>query len=318
MSGFLLSATALTDLVLVVEDAIESSTDAFLLECLRGMHCLRNLNLSIISKPLDHPSQNSVPKDTVQMPNLTHFLFIGQNTFLNNLMAGFSAPSLQNVCFWIFDSLPILHIPRFIDGLSEQYCTVNLTFDGHREGDFCLSLLTHSRDIDHLKPSFLFHTNRFPESIESITSSSMSSTKLAAAENLALIFSLNTATVSELLHHFPLRQFLRQFRSVKMLRLDPFVPEVALSLQQDDGAAFLPLLEEIELSVPSISRSAEGPDEEYQHRAAAELAAFEPFVSAREKTGRPVNVFHGEMLRPIEEKCECASSYSRGWNAVIH
>jgi hypothetical protein len=89
---------------------------------------------------------------------------------------------------------------------------------------------------------------------------------------------------------------LQYVRGVKVLRLDPFVPEVALSLQQDDEA-LSPLLLEIEISAPPISRSTKGPDEECQHRAAAELAAFEPFVCAREQTGRPVNVFHREMPR---------------------
>jgi hypothetical protein len=103
----------------------------------------------------------------------------------------------------------------------------------------------------------------------------------------------------------PLRGFLRQFRSVKVLRVDPLVPEVALALQQDNGESFLPLLEEIVLSAPPISRSTIGPDEEYQHRAAAELAAFKPFVSARERAGRPVYVFHREM--PIKENFKCVS-----------
>ena len=162
MSGFSLSATALTDLVLTLETAIEPSIEMTLLASLREMHCLCNLGVSITGEPLDHPSQHSVPKDTVTMPELTRFRYIGQNTFLNNLMAGISAPSIQNVCFYLLNSLPILHIPRFIDGLREPRCTVNATFNGHGEDNFRLSLLTHSRDIDHFKPSFLFHTNRVP------------------------------------------------------------------------------------------------------------------------------------------------------------
>jgi len=298
VSGFLLSATALTDLMLLVDAGIESSTEASRLAFLRGMHCLRNLDLSILPNPLDYdyPSQHSVPKDTVPMSELTRFHYIGHNTFLNNLMAGFSAPSLQDVHFMLCDLLPILHIPRFIDGLREPYRTVNVTFNGNRRDDFGLSLLTHSEDMDHFKPPFRLHTNHFPQSIEPITSSSMSSTKLATAEELALFFP-DTVMVTGWQHDFPLREFLRQFRSVKVLRLDPFVPEVALSLRQDDGEAFLPFLEEIELSARPISRSAKGPDEEYQHCAAAELVAFEPFVSTREQTGRPVKVFHREMPR---------------------
>ncbi|KAI0269723.1 hypothetical protein BGY98DRAFT_280098 [Russula aff. rugulosa BPL654] len=207
-------------------------------------------------------------------------------------MAGFSVPSLQDVFFLLCNLLPILHVPRFIDGLREQYRTVNVAFNRDAMADFRLSLLTHSKDVDHFKPSFRFHTNRFPESMESIISSSMPSIKLATAEELVLLF---LGTVIQWQNDFPLCKFLRQFRSVKVLRLDPFVPEVALSLQQDDGEGLLPLLEEIELSAPPISRSTKGPDEEYQHRAAAELAAFDPFVSARKQIGRPVNVSHREM-----------------------
>jgi hypothetical protein len=99
MSGFLLSATALTDLVLTVETAIDPSIEMSLLASLRGMHCLCNLDVSITGEPLDHPSQHSAPKDTVTMPELTRFRYVGQNTFLNNLMARISAPSLQMFAF---------------------------------------------------------------------------------------------------------------------------------------------------------------------------------------------------------------------------
>jgi hypothetical protein len=298
VSGFLLSARALTDLVLQLDTANEPSTETPLLACLRGMHRLRNLDLSTfkLPTPLDYASQHSVPEDIFPMSELTRFHYIGCNSFLNNLMAGFSAPSLQDVDFVLCNLLPILHIPRFIDGLREQYPTVKVTFNRNSRGDFRLSLLTHSRDIDHFKPSFRFHTTHFPKSIEPITSSNMSSIKLATAEELALLFS-HTAIVAEWQHDFPLCEFLRQFRSVKVLRLDPFVPEVALSLQQDDGEALLPLLEDIELSAPPISRSTKDPDDEYQHRAAAELAAFEPFVSARERAGRVVKVCHCEQTQ---------------------
>jgi hypothetical protein len=213
-------------------------------------------------------------------------------------MSRLSAPSLQDVYIMLCDLnlSPILHLPRFIDGLREQYRTVNVTFNRTSSDDFRLSL-THSGDIDHFKPSFRLLTNNFPESIKPIVSSSMSSTTLATAEELALFFH-DATMVTEWQHDFPLREFLRLFRSVKVLRLDPFVPEVALSFQQDDGEALLPILEQIELSVPPISQSTEGPDEEYHRRTAAELAAFEPFVSAREQTGCPVKIFHREMPQP--------------------
>ncbi len=295
VSGLLLSATALTDLSLLVDSISEPSAEITLLTCLRGMHCLRNLDLSLVYGPLDSPPlQHSAPKDVVQMSELTRFHYIGHNTFLNNLMAGFSAPSLQDVRFMLCNLLPILHLPRFIDGLREQYRSVNVTLNSTRAADFRLSLLTHFEDImiDDFKPSFRFHTNHSPESIKPI--SSISSTKLAAAEELTLFFP-HVGIPKEWEHVFPLREFLRQFRSVKVLRVDPFVPEVALALMQDNEGAVFPVLEEIELL---ISRSTSGPDEEHRRRRAAEeLGAFEPFVSVREQAGRPVKVSHRELPR---------------------
>ena len=110
------------------------------------------------------------------------------------------------------------------------------------------------------------------------------------AEELAL--NLPSSDMTEWDDVFSLREFLRQFRSVRVLRVrvlrvNPFVREVGLYLRQDDGEAILPVLEEIELSTRySLA------DEEYQRHAADELATFEPFVSARERAGRIVKVYH--------------------------
>lgn len=100
------------------------------------------------------------------------------------------------------------------------------------------------------------------------------------------LLSPHTAMVAE---RQQLHDFLQQFRSVTMLRLDPFNSDVALSLQQG-GEFLLPFLNEIEISAPSISQSTEGADEEYQRCVLQATAAFEPFVSARERAGRLVKV----------------------------
>ena len=65
--------------------------------------------------------------------------------------------------------------------------------------------------------------------------------------------------------------------------------EVGLYLQQDDGEAMLPQLEEIELRTYLTGYS----DREYQRfvSMAQALATFEPFVSARERAGRIVKVY---------------------------
>jgi hypothetical protein len=107
--------------------------------------------------------------------------------------------------------------------------------------------------------------------------------KLAVAEELALCFPHSCMTDCS----FSLREFLRQFRSVRVLRVDPFIRDVGLSLQQDDGETILPVLEEIEVSTLRLTKKS---DEEYECQAAKALAAFEPFLSACKRAGRLVKV----------------------------
>jgi hypothetical protein len=86
-------------------------------------------------------------------------------------------------------------------------------------------------------------------------------------------------------HVFSTREFLRQLRSVTVLRVNPFVWHVGVHLKhdQDNEEAILPVLEQVELI---ISRSIRSPDM-YQRRKADALAAFEPC----ERAGRPVKVY---------------------------
>ena len=78
-------------------------------------------------------------------------------------------------------------------------------------------------------------------------------------------------------------EYLRQFRSVTVFRVNPsrLVREVGRHLQQDDGEAILPLLEEIEF-----------PDEEHRRRETEAVATLKPFASARGRGGRLVKVYH--------------------------
>ena len=90
-------------------------------------------------------------------------------------------------------------------------------------------------------------------------------------------------------HDFSLRKFLRQFRSVRVLRMYPFISfirEVGLSLQQDDS--IFPVLEEIEVSISPLTNL---DSKKHQRlRAAKARAGLERFVSARSRAGRPVKV----------------------------
>jgi hypothetical protein len=200
-------------------------------------------------------------------------------------MSGLSAPSLQDVRFLLYIRFPLLYLSRVIDNVTEEFRSVSVTFDVNK---FRLSSSTHLGNIDRFESSFRFDLEFFPDSNRPINITP--STKLALAEELTLFFPSSNITKLEPI--FSLREFLRQFRSVRVLRVDPFIREVGLYLQQDDGEATFPVLEEIELSTSHMTGCS---DEEYRRRAAEELATFEPFVSALERAGRLVKVYHCEQ-----------------------
>ena len=285
VSGLLLSAKALTNLTLDVRSdssSMDSSQRSFLLASLQGMQCLRNLYLETgirDNHPEDH-SQYSTPKDIIPLSKLTYFHYAGSTIFLNDLMSGLSAPSLQDASFlFVRFPSPFLYLSRIIDDVKEEFRSVSVTFGIE---DFHLRSSTHLRKTDHFKPSFRFYVFCPPSSI---IDNRTPSTKLTMVEELDLTFYRSDRTRWE--HAFSLREYLRHFRSVRVLRVNSFEREVGICLQQDE--TILPMLEEVDLS---ISRSAEDSDEEYQRRAAEELATFEPFVSARERAGRLVKVYH--------------------------
>jgi hypothetical protein len=282
VSGLLLSATALTDLIINVPSntgGFESSTlQESILACLQGMQSLCSLDLTIPN----HLPDSEFHPTLVPLLKLTRFHYSGPTIFLNNLMSGLSAPSLQDARFELRIRFRFLYISRVIDDVREEFRSISVTFDMDW---FRFVSSTQPGEINHSKPSFRFNMNCFPHSITAINSTP--STKLAMTEELALhLPPLRTTIWDSWEHVFSLREFLRQFRSVRVLRVSPlsFVQRVGLLLQQADGEAILPLLEEIEIS--------DGEDSEYRRRAAEAVAALKPSC---ERTGRLVKVYHGGL-----------------------
>jgi len=148
-------------------------------------------------------------------------------------MSRLSAPSLQDAGFVLCIRSPLLYLSRVIDDVREEFRSVSVTFDIE---NFYLFSSTHTGEIDHWhsKPSFGLNVNCSPGSIKSINSTP--STKLA-------ILFIDPDVVTKWEHVFSLREFLRQFRSVRVLRVSSFMREVGFHLQQDDGEAILPVLE---------------------------------------------------------------------------
>jgi hypothetical protein len=303
ISGLLLSATALTDLTLSFTPNpadFYSSQGSSLLSYLQGTQCLRSLDLITQYDPRDFQSQHSIatPKDTVPLLKLTRFHYSGRATFLNSLMSGLSAPSLQDARFALSIESPLLYLSRVIDDVSEEFRSVSVTFD---TGYFHLLSSTHSGEIDHSKPaSFRFNVNYSPYSINSI--SSTPSAKLAMAEELTLNFPSSNMTNWDGV--FSLREFLCQFRRVRVLRVNPFVLQVGHYLQQQDDreASILPVLEQVRLSIPYLPATRLGCSyEEYQRRAVEAVAAFEPC----ERAGHLVKVYHCEQTQTQSRNARC-------------
>jgi F-box-like len=295
VSGLLLSATALTDLTLNLTTPnatdFDPSQGSSLLAYLQGMQCLRNLVLTTPFDPLDFQSeyQNSVPKDTtVPMLELTRLHYYGLTTFLNNLMSGLSAPSLQDAYFGLC-TIPLLYLSRVVDDVREDFQSVSVAFD---MPNFYLLSSPHSGEIDHFEPgpSFRLNVNCSPYTINLMNSTGTPSTKLALAEELTLNFP--SSNMAGWMNVFSMRDFLRQFRSVRVLRVNPFVREIGLYLRQDDdGEAIFPVLEQVEISISHLKRYSS--DEEYELHVAEARAAFEPC----ERAGRLVKVYYCQQTK---------------------
>jgi hypothetical protein len=90
--------------------------------------------------------------------------------------------------------------------------------------------------------------------------------------------------------HFPWRRFLQKFPSLKTLRTeganDSSIARFFSQYHEEPGddLAFLPALEEIKLGSPF---------ENYESHRGPDLAALQPFNSARQQAGRPVKVSSG-------------------------
>ena len=301
MSSLLSSTTMLTELCLRI---CTSSPTASLLAHLKDMHCLRHFKLQTLQT---FSSINSLmpptnPEDTFLLSKLTSFQYQGSNLFLNALVAGFTAPSLQDVHF-ILDgdndhADPISHLSRFLDGVEKLYHSVQMISEGDY---FRISLFTHSEPVDHDTPSFSFCSVCSPVSI--MRMSAALSAKLSTVEELFIVFIDDYYDWWDGGTRWP--AFLQHFHNVKVLRLEhEEVFDLADTMQLDDEPIlnFLPMLEEIEIHLRWAERSPASPHQN-QHVISSELgmAAFRQFLAARQEAGRPVKIF-GSQRAPFPDQ----------------
>ena len=289
---------------LLIDTAVVSAHDTSLLACLQRMSCLRSLSLSITSGrfalPLSQQLRLLISKDIVPLSKLSRFCYIGPSKFLDDLAARLSAPSLRDVNielreeshFFAVQPFPTsVHLPRFFNEIEEEYYAihVDLLEDPRlQEWVFRLSLLTQSECIGHCKPRFELgpYQSRSPESIMGM--SVTLSTKLTNVEELRVTFdSLKTAPGDTI---FPWHRFYLQFPGVKALRtdgiknIDFILRTFVRQAYREPNNPLLPSLEEVDL----------GTMPHYESQRKSQLAAFQPFVYARQQAGCPVKIFFSQ------------------------
>jgi hypothetical protein len=281
--GFLSSTAALTDLDLVINATNSTSQEPSLLACLQGMPCLHSINLRVSHDIHDSLSHPSTSKAIVPLSKLTSFCYNGRRAFLNFLMAGFLAPSLRNVNIFITDPIwtPIVHLPRFMDAMGVHYHTAYVSF---HESKFSVSLVPDSGFLSAPRPRFELGSPPYPTDMIVQICSGLSTTKLTSINELYVIFD-HMAELWE--DYIPWRSLLQQFPYVKTLRTrgvnSDYVARTLLhqnAEEPDEVLSFLPVLEEIELDKYVFST----------------LESLQPFVSARQRAGRPVRVLN---VRPV-------------------
>ncbi|KAH9995115.1 hypothetical protein BJV77DRAFT_1157980 [Russula vinacea] len=286
LSGFLLSATALTELYLRIDIAFGSSAETSLLACLQGMHCLCHLDLSMLSISFG-PNSQSTPKDIVPLPKLSYFSYVGYSIFLDALVAGLSAPSLRDVriVHQVMVSLPFVHLSRFINDIEEHYHAAHLSL---KDWVISLSLLTQSEYISHCNSRVKLGSPSSNSRELIMQMSGVLSAMLPTVGELHITFDDSPVNwVRDILW----RWFLQQFPNLKTLRTEgKKIYGFARSFLQDqeepvDDSTFLPSLEQIELDKNPLLTN--------EGRCGPRLAALQRFISAPQQAGRPVKLSFG-------------------------
>ena len=289
LSHLLSSTTGLVDLTLHI-DIITPS----LLAHLQGMPCLRSLDLQVQKFHSYTPGglETSTERgDVVSLSRLTHFYFNGGNRGLEALVAGLSAPLLEDFKIHLKgDTTNFSHLSKFI-------CDV--------EGQFFAAQMKLSRE--YLEISVLTHSHFIDEPARRITMRDVWMRKGHICVALtAKALTAKLATVEELFLESPdsgpegrprrlsWPALLEDFSNVKILRVEHgLVLDVAQSLSDLVDLGLLPALEEIELH-SATSRNAD-----HAEHISDTQRAFKPFVTARQQKGRPVKISWNADLAPL-------------------
>ena len=287
LSALLSTATGLVELELTLGVPRNALPGESFVTDLQRLSYLRRLELRLAYLPGHHAISSNSPRppshtgDIVPLPNLVQLVLTGHYTYLEALVVGLAAPSLQKLYTVLTDgaetnSFPLPHLFRFICNTDNQFSLVHLDFsNSHLQFTAEMrSKSVHAQPFRILVPGHIWLTeigNRL-------------SGPVATVEELIIeCHPSNDRYVIEW------HGFFNHLRQVKVLQVPWKVAlDVAHSFQQDGQEPtmdLLPALEQVQvdmdLTLPRLLR----PSIVY-HVLIPE--AFGPLLAAREKVGHPI------------------------------
>ena len=288
ISPLLSSATGLVELALTLRVAYRGPPEASLIMNLQRMSCLRRLELKLnfsylfmTITPITPPPPAST--GDVPLSNLTDIIFMGPSSYLQMLVAGLAAPSLQHLDAEVCDTgsppiPPIPHLCKFICDTQCQFLVVRLGLDLLR-GKLKFSAETRSK-------SDLFRIT-IPDPVSE------------SLEEVGNILSGPLSTVEEFFFDVPpspsttprpirWRGFFNHIQQAKFVQVpSQAVLDVAHSFQLDGRGPvldLLPALEQVKVHLTYLP-----PTGTNRHDQNVSIChAFEPLIAARKQVGCPI------------------------------
>ncbi|KAH9035515.1 hypothetical protein EDB85DRAFT_2143680 [Lactarius pseudohatsudake] len=291
LSPLLSSATSLSELTLTLRVAYTALPEASLIANLQGLSHLRRLELSLDYWPNtrypEPPEPPASAGDAVPLSKLTHLIFTGHILYLQPLVVGLAAPSLQHLdatlcgqshCF------PIPHLCKFICDTECQFTVVRLTLR-YSKLTFCAG--TGSQSVDD-QPFKITIPKRVP--LEQLGQEL--SRPLSTVEELVITWETEPWITEGLNQADQWSGFCCHVPQVKTVRISAKVAlDVAHSFLSDGrepALDFLPVLERVEVF------SVVGMD--HLHKPICD--AFEPLIVARRQ--EIVGSGHGALATGIQ------------------
>ncbi|KAH9977078.1 hypothetical protein BGW80DRAFT_1558199 [Lactifluus volemus] len=259
---------------------------ASLLTLLRGMPCLRHLEISPSYCPFLLPT---MPADIFHLSRLTYLSYHGTKQYLEALVAGLAAPSLQYFRIDLrnsYSSEPVPHLSRFISNIEGSFLSVHVLIP--TTGNPWI-ICEDSHSPDHMIRKIIVKDDRTVQDGPALLCAKLSTAEQVLFQHVYPPLHSNLKSRPSADATSPWLGFFQQLQSAKILKMhSDFLHDVAQVFVRKGGESewpfhILPSLEEIEIELRPLDRACNDAWEEVR-------SIFGPFVAARQHAGCPVRI----------------------------